>query len=154
MTETLAAALEREHCEIDTGIADFLGAQVRDEAHIASLQQALTALRRHIYLEEEFLFPPLLDAGLFAPVFVMLREHGEIWSDMDALETRLRDDPADGTTICQELVSRLEAHNAKEEAVIYPQADAALNAEASAELHAFLAVGEIPPGWICAQAGA
>ncbi|MGH3292466.1 MAG: hemerythrin domain-containing protein [Trebonia sp.] len=72
-TESLAAALEREHHDIDQGIAAFTASP--GDPH--PLVRAARALRRHIYLEEEFLFPPLGEAepALRAPVFVMLREH-------------------------------------------------------------------------------
>ena len=48
-------------------------------------------LRRHICLEEEFLFPLLCEAGpgLAAPVSGMLREHAQIWGTLDALEREL-----------------------------------------------------------------
>lgn len=50
--ETLAAALESEHREIDTGIAAFLAAS--PEGRTGPLTKAMAALRRHIFLEEEF----------------------------------------------------------------------------------------------------
>src|SRR5690554_5908558 len=77
---SLAAALEREHREIDDGLEIFsAGGEGTDERREA-LERAIRALRRHIYLEEEFLFPPLREAGLVAPIFVMLREHAQIWA--------------------------------------------------------------------------
>ena len=45
----------------------------------------MRALRRHIYLEEAFLVPPLRAAGAAMPVPVMLREHGELWRTVDSL---------------------------------------------------------------------
>ena len=140
---TLAAALEREHHEIDTGIEAFLasGGQRKDQAE--PLRRAIGALRRHIYLEEVFLFPPLRDGGLFAPIFVMLRKHGEIWDAMDALDAQLGNDPGNGPSeeSCRGLLTQLEQHNSKEEAVVYPAADTVLSADAGAELRAFLAAG-------------
>ena len=59
-TESLAAALQREHHEIDAGIERFLRA-----GDVGALTRAVRALRRHIYFEEEFLFPPLAGAGPF-----------------------------------------------------------------------------------------
>lgn len=56
--ESLAAALEREHHEIDAGIAAFTAAP----GDWQPLARAIRALRRHIYLEEEFLFPLLREA--------------------------------------------------------------------------------------------
>ncbi|MGH3302292.1 MAG: hypothetical protein ACRDOK_11535 [Streptosporangiaceae bacterium] len=75
-TGSLAAALEHEHHEVDAGIAAFTAAPWDRQP----LARAIGALRRHIYLGEEFLFPLLHEAepGLAAPVFVMLREHAQI----------------------------------------------------------------------------
>ena len=154
--ERLAAALEREHHEIDSGIEAFLDRREDGERRVHGLRQAIEALRRHISLEEEFLFPPLQDAGLVAPIFVMLREHGEIWNTMDALDTQMRDRTECGPSErkCRELLAQLERHNSKEEAVIYPQADTMLPAETDAALRAFLTSGQTPSGWTCRQAPA
>ena len=107
----LSAALEREHREIDEGIEAFAAALVKGEEGVAPLTRAMEALRRHIYLEEEFLFPPLRDAGLMAPVLVMLREHGEIWRAMDRLDAAVARGPADGGAreMCDELLELLRA---------------------------------------------
>ena len=150
-TETLAAALEREHHDIDDGIASFLAGGQDD-----SLDRAVPALRRHIYLEEEFLFPPLRDAGMFAPIFVMVREHGEIWDTLDGIEAELSAGAARRSVaeICRTLLEQLERHNSKEEPILYPQADSVLTAAATASLKAFIAAGRLPEGWTCAQAGA
>ncbi|NKZ05255.1 hemerythrin domain-containing protein [Actinomadura latina] len=148
-TEMLAAALEREHHEIDEGIEAFTASGGQDAA---PLKRALDALRRHIYLEEEFLFPPLRDAGLMAPIFVMLREHGEIWRTMDRLEDEAGGDA--GPATARELLAVLERHNSKEEPIIYPQADAVLPPEAADHLHRFIASGRTPEGWVCQGAKA
>ena len=153
MIETLTAALEREHHEIDAGIASFLEGLDRDEVRADALGAAVAALRRHIFLEEEFLFPPLRAAGLLPPVLVMLREHGAIWRTLDALESI---DPAtsreDARERGEELLALLAAHNAKEEPIPYPQGDLVLADEAKRELHSFIESGEMPDGWVCAQA--
>src|SRR5690349_23205860 len=83
-TGSLAAALEHEHHEIDAGIAAFTAAPWDRQP----LARAASGLRRHIYLEEEFLFPLLREAEprLAAPLFVMLREHAQIWGTLDSLE--------------------------------------------------------------------
>ena len=114
----------------------------------------MRALRRHIFLEEEFLFPPLRDAGFVAPIFVMLREHGELWRTMQAIEEALEAESADSLVPgqCKWLLAQLEKHNSKEEPILYPHADAVLGAPASAEPRAFLEQGRMPDGWVCAQA--
>ena len=123
---TLGAALEREHREIDEGIEEFTSGLEAGERKTEPLVRATAALRRHIYLEEEFLFPPLRAAGLMAPLFVMVREHGEMWRTLDALDAELAEQEEHGQVLdtCHRLVAELEAHNSKEEAIIYPQADA------------------------------
>lgn len=151
--ESLAAALEREHREIDEGIEAFTaGPPSRDQQ---PLRCAIRALRRHIYLEEEFLFPPLHQAGLVAPVLVMLREHAQMWKLLDSLERQLDAGAAGaGLTLCQQLSVQLQHHNLKEERILYPRADEALTASATAQLRAFLDSGELPDGWVCLRARA
>jgi hemerythrin-like domain-containing protein len=144
---SLAAALEREHREIDDGLEKFSAGGEGTEQRQA-LERAIRALRRHIYLEEEFLFPPLREAGLAAPVFVMLREHAQIWSTLDALEQEVRQGGS-GLYRCHQLVVQLQHHNLKEERVLYPQADMVLTAPAAERLRAFIETGELPPGWVC-----
>jgi regulator of cell morphogenesis and NO signaling len=151
----LSVVLKREHHEIDSAIAAFIekldGGCVQPEP----LSAALEALRRHIYLEETFLFPPIREAGMMMPIFVMMREHGELWRTMGAL-TDLIVDRADCEQlrdICNRLLGQLEQHNCKEEPIIYPHADTELPAQVSAELARFIETGRIPDGWVCQQAG-
>jgi hypothetical protein len=148
ITESLATALEREHREIDAGIAAFTAAPQDPRP----LLTAIRALRRHIYLEEEFLFPLLCEAepGLMAPALVMLREHAQIWAGLDALER----EPAAGTApaLGRQVAVQLLHHNLKEEKVLYPRADAVLPPAAAERLRAFLESGDLPEGWACLRA--
>lgn len=148
-TESLAAALEREHNEIDDAIAAF--SADRDWRPLA---RAIGALRRHIYLEEEFLFPLLREAepGLVAPVFVMLREHAQIWTTLDSLEHAAAAGAEAQTALCRQLTVQLLHHNLKEEKVLYPRADQALTEAAAGRLRAFLDSGQLPGGWLCSKA--
>jgi iron-sulfur cluster repair protein YtfE (RIC family) len=153
VTTSLSTLLEQEHHEIDAGIEAFVRGVDAGGARGRDLSRAVAALRRHIYLEEEFLFPPLRSAGMLAPVLVMLREHGEIWRSLDAIDgIDLDESPGAAATVCAELLDLLSAHNAKEEPIIYPQGDAVLSPQAQADLGAFIDTGEMPPGWVCAQA--
>lgn len=153
--ETVAAALEREHHEIDEGIESFSAGLATGEGAARPLTRAMAALRRHIYLEEAFLFPPLRAAGLIAPVFVMVREHGQMWTTLDALDAELHHGavnaalPESVAGLLCDLQQQLTAHNAKEEQILYPQADQVLTASATDELRALLDTGRIPDGWVC-----
>lgn len=155
MDRPLAAALEREHYEIDGGIEAYT-AQPTGQRARQQLTLAIRALRRHIYLEEEFVFPPFRAAGEVAAVAVMLREHGKTWATLDSLEQALaRSAPSDTTlALCRQLTVQLQHHNLKEEKILYSQVDTALPATAAARLAAFLESGELPEGWVCAKAPA
>src|SRR6185437_7871464 len=97
--ETLRAVLELQHREIDARIETYIAQPAGGVNRTASLNQAIAGLRRHIYLEERFLFPALRDAGLIAPVFVMIREHGKMWQTLDRLEPEVEDGAADATAL-------------------------------------------------------
>jgi iron-sulfur cluster repair protein YtfE (RIC family) len=153
--ELLSVALKREHHEIDCAIAAFIdqldGGRVQPEL----LSVAMEALRRHIYLEETILFPPIRELGMTMPIFVMMREHGELWRAIDGL-TDLIAETTD-TELLRDaghrLLGQLEQHNVKEEPILYPHADTDLPAQVSAELARFIDTGRIPDGWVCQQAG-
>jgi regulator of cell morphogenesis and NO signaling len=151
----LSAVLKREHHEIDSELEAFIEKLDCGSMQPEPLTAALEALRRHIYLEEVFLFPPIREAGIVMPIFVMMREHGELWRTMDVL-TDLLADGTDGARLrdtSRQLLDQLEQHNAKEEPVIYPHADTDLPAQTSAELTRFIETGHTPDGWVCRQAG-
>jgi regulator of cell morphogenesis and NO signaling len=153
MDENLSTLLEHEHHEIDAGVEAFLDALSLEETREQELTGAVEALRRHIYLEEKFLFPALRAAGMIPPVLVMLREHGEIWRTLDAIQASDPERESDGLRQrCAHLLDLLTSHNAKEEPIIYPQGDAVLSDQAKRDLREFINSGHIPEGWSCAQA--
>lgn len=154
MSDTLSTALEREHRLIDEGIETFVaGAGEVTDAQRAQLLRAVELLRHHIYLEEEFLFPPLRDAGLVGPVMVMVHEHGQMWPILDLLEQLLSaDDVGMAAPLCRDLLRQLTDHNMKEERILYPQADALLPADELAELVGLVSSAALPTDWVCAGA--
>ena len=153
MDKSLSVVLVHEHHEIDAGIEAFLAGLSLGETRMQELTRAVEALRRHIYLEEEFLFPPLRAAGMIPPVLVMLKEHGEIWRTLDAIQTLDPGADREGARErCGELLAQLDIHNAKEEPIIYPQGDAVLTDQAKRDLRGFIDSGRMPQGWVCAQA--
>jgi iron-sulfur cluster repair protein YtfE (RIC family) len=149
--DTLDAALEHEHREIDASLEQFSEGLNHGEWRTGPLSAGALALRRHIYLEEEFLFPALRAAGFMAPVFVMLREHGQIWTRLDDIERAAVEaaDPGAAQQTYRELAALLEAHNVKEEQILYPQADSVLEPAAHQRLSEFLERGQLPDGWVC-----
>lgn len=149
-TGSLRAAFEREHRQIDDVVlaaTDTAG----DRYDGRQLSAALHTLRRHIYAEEELMFPALRDAGLVGPVLVMLREHGEMWALLDTIDELVgADDGGEAVAAaCASLFDLLRRHNPKEEAMLYPQVDALLDAESASVLRQLLLAGDLPAGWRC-----
>lgn len=148
--QPLGAALESDHRGIDAGIENFLS-DTTAEGDRADLESALDDLRRHIYLEEEMLFPPLRDAGLVGPILVMLREHAQMWQILETLDRQLAADERDDALrdSCRELVVLLQRHNPKEEQILYPQADTVVDPSQHVQMRGFLDAGQLPDGWVC-----
>lgn len=149
---SISAVFEREHREIDAGIEAFVEGAVPDDRSRDRLATSVVTLRRHIYAEEELMFPALREAGMVGPILVMLREHAAMWPLLDTLDHLLADRTADVTAmtgVCAELFAQLQRHNPKEEQILYPQTESALSAAARAALDGFLVSGELPAGWIC-----
>jgi regulator of cell morphogenesis and NO signaling len=146
--QPISAALEEEHRQFDEELATFRAGLV--DGKWLTLPGAQT-LRRHIYLEEEFLFPELRRSGLEAPVMVMVREHGEIWSVLDTIEDAAA--AAMDTTLAREACDRLSdllaEHNLKEERILYPAADRLISPESAASLRTAVKSASLPPEWQC-----
>ena len=145
-TIPLSATLADQHRQIDHGVQGI----VDGHGNLDALAASLALLRRHLYLEEALLFPPLVKAGLAMPVFVMKREHGQMWPLLVALSAACgAATPA--ATLCEparQLFQLLQIHNTKEEQIVYTAADR-LDDAALAE-----AIGQasVPGGWVCATA--
>lgn len=154
MSISLAAALEREHREIDQGISRLGDGSALTAGDVTAALRAAKALRRHIYLEETILFPALYDDRLVGPLLTMLREHARIWAMLDALEQDLNVADAKAVTpgLVRRLTVQLQHHNATEERSLYPAADATLTPEAATRLRVFLDRGDLPAGWVCLKA--
>jgi hemerythrin-like domain-containing protein len=88
------------------------------------------------------------------PIMVMLREHGELWKAMDALEQSVADnsDTTANLDQCRDLLALLDKHNTKEEPIIYPHADSDLDDYTSTLLGDFVEEGRMPEGWVCEAA--
>lgn len=151
---TLSDALEDEHRAIDAGLDHFRAGLDAGELRAPALSSAAAALRQHIYLEEEVLFPPLTVGGLVAPVSVMLREHADIWMALERIEhATANDDVSAAWSGLATLSPLLADHNFKEERIVYPAADEALNGAAADRLRDELAHRTMPAGWTCRALG-
>lgn len=149
INNSLAHALAREHREIDAEIEAFAAAFACHEHSSDSLIRALHALRRHIYMEEEFLFPSARVGGMDVTIFLMHSEHKKIWCLLDQIETSLASGDR-GSSIqntYRELMMLLAVHNHREEQVLYRGIDTLLSVEGSQNLMEFLTFGKMPLDW-------
>ena len=80
----------------------------------------------------------------------MLREHGELWGTLDEID-RLLDaaTPETGALreACGRLGEQLDAHNQKEEAIIYRAAAEQLDPQTQESVAKALADEAMPDGW-------
>jgi iron-sulfur cluster repair protein YtfE (RIC family) len=113
-------------CEL-VGRGDFAGAG-------AAFGEFASGLGHHIAVEERFLFP-IFDERVVAggPTLVMRHEHRKIEQLIALAGASLRaSDPVTFATEAAQLAAILQAHNMKEERVLYPHTDAVLSDEESA----------------------
>lgn len=149
-TELPSALLGRQHRQIDAGVKGI----VDGDGNLAALGSSLKLLRLHVFVEEELLFPPLAQSGLAMPVFVMKREHGEMWPLLIELNHAcMIAAPVSGLHDSAEwLMRRLNVHNPKEEEIVYTAADRLVAGAPDGPLTKALAAAEVPAGWVCAMA--
>ncbi|TAL88139.1 MAG: hemerythrin domain-containing protein [Rhodanobacter sp.] len=139
-----------QHHQIDQGVEGIVDGTGEPQA----LAAALKLLREHVYVEEYVLFPPLAGAGLTMPVFVMKREHGEMWPLIRGLEAACAAGvaAADLREDALMLLQRLKVHNPKEEQIVYAAADRHESAHPDAPLLQAMAAARMPEDWVCALA--
>jgi len=112
---------------------DALWAAVEDadEAEVAQAFAAFdTAVRRHLAMEEEVLFPAFEDsAGMqgCGPTAVMRAEHQQMRGLLDAMGRAAESGDVDGVLDQGDTLLMLtQQHNIKEEQVLYPMAEGQL----------------------------
>ncbi len=104
-----------------------------DPATLAAFKAFNAAMRRHLDMEEDILFPALGQAtgmGEAGPIAVMKHEHGQIRALLDRMGNAAAcGDVDDVTDEGDTLLMLIAQHNVKEESILYPMADRALGAE-------------------------
>jgi len=135
---TVSGVLAADHTRLDAlfddacervGDGDFLGA-------ISVFHAFANGLRHHIDLEERFVFP-VFDARVpvRGPTIVMQHEHRAIVELLGLAATSLKArDTSQFATAAAELGALVAAHNVKEEKILYPRVDGALDTAERAEL--------------------
>lgn len=151
MDETRASQLLiRQHRTIDAGIQGVVDGSGKRE----TLAESLALLRLHLYVEEELLFQPLTETGLTMPVFVMKREHGQMWPLMQTLDRGAAGDAPLEALLepAKALFQLLQVHNPKEEQIVYTAADKLTQEQTDGPLIEALEAAQVPADWACAMA--
>lgn len=141
--------LADQHHRIDAGVKSM----VDGGSDVPALLKSLALLRLHLYVEEAILFPPLVKSGLTMPIFVMKREHGQMWPLLEALAAA---SVAPATDTLREdgrkLYQLLQMHNPKEESIVYTALDRLQAQHAEGSFAASIQAAKLPDGWRCAMA--
>ncbi|MBI2872007.1 MAG: hemerythrin domain-containing protein [Chloroflexi bacterium] len=149
--DTVSQTLESEHRWIDGRFAQFQQALAGGQVVAEPFREAARVLHRHIFLEEDLLFPEVEARGLAGPTAVMAQEHGQICrmlGDVEGLITQ-NASPERIHDAMKALASLLEEHNLKEERVLYPSADQLLGQHDLAQLLRRFKTAKVPDGWAC-----
>lgn len=131
-TRRLAKILGREHHDLDALLAVSKSATAGGDIARASATFAefRSGFERHIDAEEQVLFPAVervVGATADGPLAVMRQEHAELRRIMQEVATALEGAGRAGlATLFAALTARIYTHNGKEERIVYPAADRAL----------------------------
>ena len=137
-------SLERDHDQEHGKLVEARISMSRGEFDKNSFLEFVNNIRRHIYIEEEIIFPDLvvLDSNLKGPVSGLEMEHASLWMLMD----RILAETDSGTVrkspkYLEEIERILAVHNAVESTNIYPK----IKDERIPDLEQ----ATLPEGWIC-----
>ncbi|TWP35822.1 hemerythrin domain-containing protein [Leekyejoonella antrihumi] len=149
----LQKVLEQDFPAIERGINDFLALRGGMVAATAAVRGAIEALRRHIYVEHEFVLPPLQRAGKNGPVVAMSSDHLELWRTMDEMEQSLADgsSPKTQQQTCQILRAELDQHMSREDPIVFRHVAEVLTAQDEDDLRDGIENAVLPPGWVCSD---
>lgn len=122
---------EQDHDRLDRLFREFQESKRMDYAKARESFVAFKfGLQRHIIWEEDLLFPAFEDKTNMreaGPTVVMRMEHREIAEHLEAIHQKVKDSNADSDAEEQKLLAVLQAHNQKEENILYPTIDRMLN---------------------------
>ncbi len=126
---SLVQRLIKEHLEEDRLIEE-----IRELGNKGKFHEFSENLKRHIYLEEEVLFPKL---GIDPTVLELMYQHVAMWNLMSRVEESTEDEEYFKSVSL--ISSLLKVHNAIEESTVYPELEK-LGLDDVNE--------EMPEGWI------
>lgn len=151
MAATHRELLTGQHRSMELGIAGLVdGSGSREE-----LADAVHLLRRHIYVEEAFLFPVIETDGHRAMALAQMRyEHGDMWPHIEFAIALLaaHADLDDLLPASEAMLNLLHVHDRKEEEAIYSVADRYPCDATQPSFTELFGTSDIPRGWKCRYA--
>lgn len=143
--------LTEQHRSMELGITGLVdGSGSRQE-----LTDAVYLLRRHIYIEEAFLFPVIeQDQGRAMALAQMRYEHGDMWPHIESAIALLaaNADLDDLLPASEAMLRLLHIHDHKEEQAIYSVADRYRANATKPSFAALFQTNDTPDGWRCRYA--
>ncbi len=151
MPVDVAALLTEQHRDMEAGILGL----VDGSGSRAEVTAAVRLLRKHIYVEEAFLFPAIeRDPRRWMALAQMRHEHGDMWPHIETalalLDARAAlDELLPG---CEAMLRCLRAHDLKEEEAIYSAVERYRPDAQHPPLESLFETDAIPDGWKCRYA--
>lgn len=129
--QAISEYFEQDHERLDSLFRSY---QALKRSNVPKAKEAFKqfkfGLQRHIVWEEELLFPVweqktgMTEGG---PTQVMRMEHRQIGRWLEAIHDKVHEGSADSDEAEERLIAVLESHNMKEERILYPAIDQALD---------------------------
>jgi regulator of cell morphogenesis and NO signaling len=145
-TTTVHQYFTADHRRLDDLMRTFQSEKRRDFSKAKdAFREFLFGLRRHIVWEEDILFSSFekrSGIGSGGPTAVMRAEHRLINDALDELHEKVRRADPECDAEVRKLTELLSVHNLKEENILYPMFDEAVDAEERGRL--FKQMEEIP----------
>ncbi|AAT43408.1 hemerythrin domain-containing protein [Picrophilus oshimae] len=133
--------MKNDHVIVDEMLSKLLES-MENNPDVNLYSEIEKGLKRHIYVEEEVMFPRALKLGVEpARISGLEMEHASIWMLMDRIDRNIND--AHNKKYINEIISILRAHNKQEEDYVYP----AFGNDDSIKLEEYT----VPENWVCVK---
>jgi hemerythrin-like domain-containing protein len=148
--DTIYTTLKREHTHCDDLFAAAESSVAENDWNHAALpfEAFRSATLLHFEREEAVLFPEFeTHTGMHGgPTYVMRAEHDQMRDSLEAMASALeRRDAPDYLNLADGLLMLMRQHNMKEEQILYPMADQALDVQLAEILNAMSDIDILPP---------
>ncbi len=139
--------LIEDHRELDVKLEKLLDIISKGEIDPVLFAQISKSLKRHIYIEEEEIFPSISERSneLRQRIAGLEMEHASIWMLLDRVENEISVRNVEKSPkYIEEISSILVSHNEQEEDKVYP-----IISQNEKNSQKKITEYEVPEGWVC-----